>query len=181
MAAIPGARLSTGLLVLMLTQSITGLLPDQYRDVDWIKATWVGNDGVTLLVAVPLLLAGIVLASRGSVRGLLLWLGTVGYAAYSYAFYLFGAVLSAFFLLYVAAVVLAAVTFIVALGHLTSPACPKRSDPPRLCGGLVARSCASASDWRRSGSRCGRRTCSPAGRRQSSRRRFRWSPHSTLR
>lgn len=47
MAAIPGARLSAGLLLLMLTQfllmltqSTTGLLlPGQYRDVDWIKAT----------------------------------------------------------------------------------------------------------------------------------------------
>lgn len=103
----------------MLTQSLSGLLlPGQYRDVDWIKATWAGNDAVTLVVAVPLLLAGMVLANRGSVRGQLLWLGTVGYAAYNYAFYLFGAALNAFFLLYVAAVVLAVTLFIVALGQL---------------------------------------------------------------
>ena len=51
-------------------------------------------------------------------RGLLLWLGTVGYAAYNYAFYLFGAALNVFFLLYVAALVLATITLIVALAHL---------------------------------------------------------------
>jgi hypothetical protein len=57
MAAIPGARLSAGLLRLMLTQSMTGLLlPGQYRDVDWITVTWAGNDWVTLFVGVPLLL-----------------------------------------------------------------------------------------------------------------------------
>ena len=141
MAAIPGARLSAGLLMLMLIQATTGLLlPGQYRDVDWIKATWVGNDWVTLLVGVPLLLAGIVLASRRSARGLLLWLGALGYAAYNYAFYLFGAALNAFFLLYVAAVVLAAVTLIVALAHLDvaglTHAFPPAT-PVRMIGGAL--------------------------------------------
>jgi hypothetical protein len=46
-----------------------------YRDVDWIRASWFGNDWVTLAVAAPLLFLGLVQAGRGSVRGLLLWLG----------------------------------------------------------------------------------------------------------
>lgn len=141
MAAIPGARLSAGLLVLMLAQSTTGLLlPGQYRDVDWIKVTWVGNDSVTLVVGVPLLLGGIVLAKRGSVRGLLLWLGAVGYAAYNYAFYLFGAALNAFFLLYVVAVVLAAIILIVALAHLDATSLAqgfRPATPVRMMGGTL--------------------------------------------
>lgn len=135
------ARLSTGLLVLMLVQSGLGLLlPGEYRDVDWITATWLGNDWVSLVVATPLLAAGLVLARRGSPRGLLLWLGALGYAAYNYAFYLFGAALNTFFLLYVAAVVLAATTLIVALAHLDAAALSRRVDPAapvRTIGGAL--------------------------------------------
>jgi hypothetical protein len=41
----------------MAAQALMGLTaPEQYRDVEWIKATWVGNDWLTLVVAVPLLL-----------------------------------------------------------------------------------------------------------------------------
>ena len=94
----------------MLAQSALGLLfRGQYRDVEWIAATWLGNDWVTLVVALPLLSAGIVLTRGGSVRGLLLWLGTLGYAIYNSAYYLFGAALSAFFPLYAVTVIVAGV------------------------------------------------------------------------
>lgn len=50
--------LAAALAVLMVVQSSLGLLfQRQYRDVEWIKATWFGNDWVTLVVAVPLLVA----------------------------------------------------------------------------------------------------------------------------
>ena len=49
-------RIASLLLVLMLVQSLLGLLlSDQYRDVEWIKVTWYGNDWITLVAAVPLL------------------------------------------------------------------------------------------------------------------------------
>ena len=50
----------------MVIQAVMGLvLQTAYRDIDWIRATWFGNDWVTLVVAVPLLFAGLV---RGAVR-----------------------------------------------------------------------------------------------------------------
>ena len=52
------------------------------------------------------LLIGCAKANSGSARGLLLWLGVIGYTAYNYGFYLFGAALNAFFPLYLAALVL---------------------------------------------------------------------------
>jgi hypothetical protein len=125
----------------MLTQSATGLLwPGQYRDVAWIAATWYGNDKVTLLVAVPLILAGLLSAAQGSARGMLLWLGGIGYAAYNYAFYLFGAALNAFFPLYVASLVLAAATLMVASAHLDVAAISRHlrpSTPIRTLGGAL--------------------------------------------
>jgi hypothetical protein len=89
-----------------------------YRDVEWIRATWFGNDWVTLIVAAPLLFIGLVRTAVGSVRGLLLWLCLIGYALYNYAFYLFGAALNAFFPLYVVALVLAVTVLILALSHI---------------------------------------------------------------
>ena len=96
--------LSAVLAALMVVQSVLGLVfQGQYRDVEWIRATWFGNDWVTLVMVVPLLVASLLLARRGSIRGLLLWLGMLGYGAYNYAYYLLGAALNAFFQLYIVA------------------------------------------------------------------------------
>jgi hypothetical protein len=112
-------RLSIVLGLLMLAQSVAGLLlSEQYRDPAWIKAAWFGADWITLVVAVPLLLAGLGSAARGSTRGLLLWLGVVGYGVYNYAFYLFGAALNTFFPLYVAAFTVAVIVLGLALVDL---------------------------------------------------------------
>jgi hypothetical protein len=115
-----GARLLTAALVgVMVAQAAMGLLfPAQYRDVEWITATWFGNDWVTLVIAVPLLLIGVVRTGRGSVQGALMWLGMIVYSVYNYAFYLFGAALNAFFLIYVLAFVLAVIVLILALSHI---------------------------------------------------------------
>src|ERR1700687_4804552 len=111
--------LTAALAALMVVQTILGLLfQGQYRDVEWIKATWFGNDWVTLVAAVPLLVIALLMARRGFVRGLLLWFGLIEYAVYNYAYYLFGTALNAFFLLYVVAFVLSAVTLILALSRL---------------------------------------------------------------
>jgi hypothetical protein len=108
--------LTGALAALLLLQAVLGLVfAAQYRDAEWIRAAWYGNDWVTLTVALPLLLAGRARAERGSRRGLLLWLGVTGYAAYNYAFYLFGAALNASFPLYVMSFVFAGVTLILAL------------------------------------------------------------------
>lgn len=106
-------RATSGILaVLMAVQSLLGLFgSDAYRDVAWIKAAWFGNDLVTLLIAVPVLLGAMWSASRGSTRGRLIWLGTLGYATYNYAYYLLGAALNVFFALYV-------ITFVVSVASL---------------------------------------------------------------
>jgi hypothetical protein len=114
---VPG-KLTLTLAALMTAQSVLGVtLADRYRDVDWIKATWLGNDLLTLIVALPLLVLSSVVAQRGSFRGFLLWAGSVGCAVYNYAFYMLGAALNVFFPFYVISFVLAAVMLIIALGR----------------------------------------------------------------
>jgi hypothetical protein len=125
----------------MGAQAVLGLtFQAQYRDVPWIKAAWFGNDWVTLLAAVPLLLVALVLARHGSIRGLLLWLGVLGYVAYNYAYYLFGAALNMFFGLYVIAFVLSLMILILALSRLdvaVIAASFPAGTPVRVIGGYL--------------------------------------------
>jgi hypothetical protein len=134
-------RLTIGFGIVMLIQASTGLLfSDQYRDEAWIEATWFGNDCVTLVVALPLLIFGASAGSRPPVRRLLLWLGLLGYGVYNYAFYLLGSALNAFFLLYVAAVVLASAALIGMLSALDVDRLAsafRHSTPVRLIGGAL--------------------------------------------
>jgi hypothetical protein len=77
-------------------------LPGLYRDNLLIRSAWRGNDLATLLVAIPGMVVALLLSLRGSSRAHLIWLGTLAYMLYNYAFYLFGAAFNQFFLLYVA-------------------------------------------------------------------------------
>jgi hypothetical protein len=103
----------------MTVQSGLGIVfAHEYRDVEWVRATWFGNDWVTLVVAAPLLIVSVARAATGSIRAALVWMGLTGYALYNYAFYLFGAALNAFFPIYVAGVVLAVSVLTLALSHM---------------------------------------------------------------
>jgi hypothetical protein len=87
-----------------------------------------------------LLFFGLARANVGSVRGWLVCLGLVGYGLYNYAFYLFGAVLNAFFPIYVAATVLAALVLMLALSHMDVNRvadCFRADTPVRLIGGSL--------------------------------------------
>ena len=102
--------------VLAALTSAGGLLFNNlYRDNAFVTTTWLGNDAVTLFLAVPLLIAALIFSARGSLRARLVWLGVLDYMLYNYAFYLFGAAFNAFFLLYAALVVLSIFAIIFTL------------------------------------------------------------------
>lgn len=134
--------LTVVLAAVMLLQSVSGRMFDgAYRDVEIIRSTWIGNDWITLLVGVPLLLTGLAGMRRGSIRWLLLWIGLLGYAVYNYAFYLFGAALNVFFPLYVAACVTATAALILALSDIDASHVARSfhaRTPVRLTGGFLA-------------------------------------------
>ena len=89
-----------------------------YRDNPLIAATFRGQDLVTLAVAVPLLVVGLILEVRGSARGRVLWIAMLFNALDSYLFYTFGAAFNAFFLLYVAITGLALYALLSAVPRL---------------------------------------------------------------
>lgn len=107
------------LLATMLAQSLAGVwAPQLYRDVDWIRATWYGNDWITLVVACPLLFISATGSRVRAPRWQVLRLGFAGYGTYNYAFYMLGAALNASFLLYIVAFVVAVATLIATLGEV---------------------------------------------------------------
>lgn len=111
--------LSLLIAVLAALSSLGGLFLDGlYRDNDFVKATWLGNDLVTLLLAVPLLASAMFFARRGSLPAYLFMLGMLDYMLYNYAFYLFGTAFNAFFLLYVCLLVFSIFAMVFGLVNL---------------------------------------------------------------
>ena len=114
-AMLDGCYRSSMLVVVLLAIAAgAGLLTDVYRDNEWVSSQVRGQDFVSLVFGVPLLLVSTLLARRGSVRGLLAWLGGLGYVAYSYL-YIFGIAYNELFLVYLAVLVMSAHTLIRAL------------------------------------------------------------------
>jgi hypothetical protein len=111
-----------------------------------------GADLVTLVLAVPLLVVTALRYRRGSLRGGLLFLGTLGWFLYTYASVALGAAYNALFLLYVALFSAGLFAFVLAFTSIDrhglathlSPAVPRRGSDsgypmvPDCRGGLPA-------------------------------------------
>ena len=94
---------------LMAIASFAGVyLPGTYahETPSW-AAQGVGQDIVNLLVVLPALLASTYFVAKGSVRGLLVWLGLLVYIVYSYVLYAFFVHFNRLFLVYTAVLGLA--------------------------------------------------------------------------
>jgi hypothetical protein len=73
-----------------------------YRDAPGLVAQALGQDAVTLVVALPALAICAFLTARGSQRARLILLGILVYVVYTYASYAFGLRFNPLFLIYVA-------------------------------------------------------------------------------
>ncbi len=78
----------------------------------------IAQDVVTIFLGIPLLVAGVVLTKKGSLRGRLLLTGGLGYFLYTYASMSFLTAFNPFFLIYVALFSLSLFGFILALSGL---------------------------------------------------------------
>lgn len=77
-----------------------------------------GQDLVTLLVAIPLLLLSVYLIHKKSLKGQMIWMGSIFYFLYTYASLSFLATYNQLFLVYVALLGLSLYTFIYGLMSL---------------------------------------------------------------
>lgn len=108
------------IVMLTLIAAAGGLFIDElYKDTNsFALGAWYANDIILLIVGLPLLIAALVLSIRGSLRGQLVWLGMLNFTIYNYSYYLFGAALNAFFLIYAALFTLSMYSLIFGLVFL---------------------------------------------------------------
>ena len=91
------------IVVLSVVSTLLGLLrPDHYRDHPDVLAALAVQDLTILLVGVPVLVVGLWFATRGSLRGYVVWLGAIAYMTYMWASIVFTVAWNEFFLGYVA-------------------------------------------------------------------------------
>ncbi|MBX3065117.1 MAG: hypothetical protein KF726_19205 [Anaerolineae bacterium] len=97
-----------------------------YRyDSVMVASQGIAQDAVTLLIGVPLLLVSLLWALRGSLRGRLLLLGTLGYFLYGYAAFAFGAAAyNSLYLVYVALFALSLFAFLLVLNSIDIASLP---------------------------------------------------------
>jgi hypothetical protein len=101
------SALSVAIASLLLVTSGAGLLfgtRGLYRPDPATMPTFIGQDALSLVVGLPLLIGSMRLAQRGSLRGLLLWAGALFYFAYSYSYYVLSPEFNALYVAYLAIV-----------------------------------------------------------------------------
>lgn len=106
-------------LVLTVVATVVGLLVEGfYRDAAVLLPQLYGQDLLTLVLGVPALAATTYVASRGSLRGYVGWLGVTGYLLYTYASYAFLTAFNELYLVYVALFGLTLFTLVGGLARL---------------------------------------------------------------
>jgi hypothetical protein len=135
--------LSVLIAALLLVTSLAGLVFGRqglYTPDPGTLPAFLGQDALSLVVGVPLLLGSVVLARRGSLRALLLWLGALFYVAYSYAYYLLNPEFNALYLAYVAIVSMSLYGLLYLLLTVDAEAVKSRLEaqtPVRPIGGFM--------------------------------------------
>ena len=111
----------------------------------------IGQDAVALVFGLPLLIGSAILARRGSVRGLIAWMGALFYVAYFWYFYVIGIRFSSLFIVHIALVSMSmygALYLFFALDLTKLMAHVDRPVPTRLIGGfLMATALAFSALW----------------------------------
>jgi hypothetical protein len=136
--------LSVLVAALLAVTSVAGLLFGQrglYTPDPRTLPAFLGQDALTLLVGLPLLLGSAWLTRRGSLRGLLLWPGALFYLAYSYAFYVLSPEFNLLYPLYLAIVSMSLYGGLYLLLSTDAVAVQTRFSartPTRLVGGFLA-------------------------------------------
>jgi hypothetical protein len=117
--------------ILAVTATLSGLFWKGLYKHDTISmaAQAMGQDLITLLIGVPILLGSLYLIRKNSLRGSLIWMGTIFYFLYSYASMAFLASYNQIFLVYVALFSLSLYTFVYGLLSLNVKTIKKSISP----------------------------------------------------
>ena len=122
---VPRTYVVSSIVTILLTVLATtvGLsVPGFYRDAPVLLPQVYGQDLLTLAVGVPTFAVSLVYATRGSLRGYVVWLGVTGYLLYTYASYSFMTAFNELYLVYTALLWLTLFTFVGGMAHLDADA-----------------------------------------------------------
>lgn len=127
--------LSVPIATLAIGGSLTGIFVDRIyaNETDVWAGEAVGQD-IANLVVFPVMLALAYAAARGSTRALLAWIGTLVYAAYTYAIYAFAVHFGPLFLLDVAVFGLTVWALVGSLASVDPERVKARFNTPHLLG-----------------------------------------------
>lgn len=101
--------------VTLIHAAIGAFFPGIFRDPPMTAGNAQGTALVIVIVAIPVLVASMILAVRGSWRAQILWLGTLGYILYNAVIFAFAVAFNPLFLLYVASLSLSLWSIVVLL------------------------------------------------------------------
>jgi hypothetical protein len=127
--------------VLLAITAVSGLVfgaRGLYRPDPATLPTFLGQDAITLLVVLPLLLGSTWAARRGSLRGLLLWSAGLFYVAYSYAYYVLDPEFNWLYLAYIAIVAMSMYSCLYLLLGIDSKSVAERFDTGTPVGAPAA-------------------------------------------
>lgn len=133
-AVLSGDRLPFALSVAMavtaaVSSALSLFVPSLLFGAEVAKGTLRGTAMVVLLVALPVLVAGMLRAAAGSARGLVAWLGAAAYLLYQAVLFCFATPMNRLFLAYVAWLGLGIWTLITLLRSVDTTAFAARTDP----------------------------------------------------
>jgi hypothetical protein len=133
---------TVSVLGLAVLSTLLGLLrPGHYRDAPGLVESYQMQDLTILLVGVPVLAGGLWYATRGSVRGRVVWLGGLAYMTYTWASIAVQITFNELFLVYVALFGLSLFTlvggFVTTDADAVRTAVEERIRPPVYSGFLV--------------------------------------------
>jgi hypothetical protein len=129
--------------ILLSVTSTLGLMLGRqslYRPDPRTLPAFIGQDAITLAIGLPLLLGSLWTARRGSLRGLLVWMASLFYFAYGYAYYLLSPEFNSLYLAYIAIVSLSAYSLLYLLLSVDAETVRARfttRTPTRLAGGFL--------------------------------------------
>ncbi|WP_126664442.1 hypothetical protein [Haloterrigena salifodinae] len=119
----PYVLATVAIVLLTAIATIVGLfVPGFYRDAPVLLPQVYGQDLLTLVVALPALVLSLYFATRGSLRGYVVWLGVTGYLLYTYASYSFMTAFNELYLVYTTLLWLTLFTFVGGMVRLDATA-----------------------------------------------------------
>lgn len=105
-------------IIVIFTSGLSIIFPQIYKDNEFVKNAWFGNDLITAFLTGPIL---IFLSLRKNMQEKLqftLFLGMLWYMFYNYFFYLFGSAFNSLFLIYLLIIILSAIILIPSITNI---------------------------------------------------------------